>query len=81
MSLEAELALFEENRLEWLKEYEGQFALIKGTDVSFHANDNDAYTTGIDKWGDEPMLIKQVLREDVNEDSLTLLYGLLNAAN
>ncbi len=80
MPLDAELAFFEAHRSEWLKDHEGQFILIKGGDYSFHDTDNEAYQIGIDKYGHSDILIKQVLPEDVVEDSPALLYGLLNVA-
>jgi hypothetical protein len=79
MPLEAEMALFESRRNEWLKEHEGRFVLIKGDEFSFFDSDEEAYRAGVDKWGNEPILIKQVLPEDMIEDSPALLYGLLNA--
>ena len=79
MPLDAEIKLFESRREEWLKEHEGRFVLIKGNDFSFFDSDDEAYKAGVDRWGDEAILIKQVLPEDVIEDSPALLYGLLNA--
>ena len=78
MPLETELALFETNRSEWLKEHEGQFVLIKGTVYSFHDTDEEAYQVAVDKYGNEDVFIKQVLAKDRVEDSLSLLYGLVH---
>lgn len=80
-TLDAELAFFEAHRKEWVKDHAGEFALIKGEDYSFHDSDEAAYRAGIDKWGDEAMLIKRVLPEDIVEESPALLYGLLNASS
>ena len=80
MSLEAELAFFASHKEQWLRDHEGRFVLIRGTDFSFFDSDEEAYRAGIDKWGDEPILIKQILRDDLVEDSPALLYGLLNVS-
>lgn len=78
MPLEAEMAFFEAHRTEWLQDHEGEFALIKESDCTFFKSDAQAYEAGIDKWGEVPMLIKQVLPEDLTEDSYSLLFGLIN---
>ena len=78
MSLEAELELFESNRQEWLKEHEGQFVLIKGTDFSFHDTDEEAYEVAVNKYGNDDIFIRQVFAKDRVEDSLSLLYGLVH---
>ncbi|MEK9139116.1 MAG: hypothetical protein AAB393_18505 [Bacteroidota bacterium] len=79
MALEAELALFEDHRDEWLREHEGQFALVKGTEHAFYDSDEDAYRASVEKYGRVDVLIKQVVPVDLVEDSPSLLYGLLNA--
>ena len=78
MSLEAELKKFEDNRLSWLPDHEGQFVLIKGDDVSFHNTDEEAYTHASGKYGTQDVFIRQVLAKDPVEDSLSLLYGLVH---
>jgi len=80
MSFETELAVFAQHRAEWLTDHEGQFVLIKGTEYSFYSSDDEAYRAGVDKYGDVDVLIKQVLSEDLVEDSPALLYGLLNVS-
>lgn len=72
-----ELAVFETHRQEWLAEHEGQFALIKNGEFSFHEIDSAAYECGLAKYGEVDMLIKQVLPEDLFEGSHALRYGLL----
>lgn len=77
MALEIELSFFEAHREQWLKKHEGEYALIKGEEVAFFDGDGKAYEAGIDKWGDESFLVKQVLKEDASEESPSLLFGLL----
>lgn len=78
MALERELSLFESSRQEWLKDHDGQFVLIKGTDYSFFDTDDEAYTVAVQKYGNEDVFIKQVLVKDRVEDSLSLMYGLVH---
>lgn len=78
MSLKVELKVFGDHKLEWLEKHEGRFALIKGEEYSFHDSDEDAYKAGLEKYGDTDVFIKQILPEDQVEDSLALLYGLVN---
>lgn len=80
VSLQAEIAIFEGNRLSWTKDHNGQFVLIKGDEYSFHDSDEDAYRASVDKYGGQTdVLIKQILCKDVVETSATLRYGLLHA--
>jgi len=81
MALEKELEFFESGRSEWLKEHEGQFVLIKGTDYSFYDTDDEAYEVAVNKYGNQDVFIKQVLPKDRVEDSLSLLYGLVHVAS
>ena len=78
MALEKEFSFFESLRQEWLKDHEGQFVLIKGTDYSFFDTDEEAFTVAVHKYGIEDVLIKQVLPKDRVEDSLSLMYGLVH---
>ena len=78
--MESELQLFESHRSEWLKDHEGQFVLIKEADFSFHNTDEDAYQTAVNQYGRTDVFIKQILPEDMVEDSLSLLYGLLHVS-
>jgi hypothetical protein len=80
MSLETELAFFEAHRVEWIEHHEGKFALIRhevlhGVCDTYEA----AYAAGVQEWGNVPFLVKQILREDLVEESPALVYGLLNA--
>jgi len=48
-----------------LKLYEGQFVLIKGENFAgSFTTDAEAYKAGLEKFGNEPFLIKQVLDDD-----------------
>ena len=79
MSLDTERSFFESHRIEWLTAHEGEFVLIKEHDFSFYETDVEAYEAGVEKYGgDCDMFITRVLPEDIVEDSLSLLYGLVN---
>lgn len=78
MALEKELAFFESNRQEWLKDHDGEFVLIKGEEFAFFDTDDQAYESAIGKYGNQDIFIKQVLAKDRVEDSLSLMYGLVH---
>lgn len=79
-ALAEELAVFESHRQEWLAEHEGQVALVKDGEFSFHETDAAAYECGVDKYGNVDMLIKQVLREDLEDSHALRWHSLLGPA-
>lgn len=81
MALENETRIFESHKDEWLKDHYGEFVLIHASDFSFHASDSEAYSAGIAQWGEVDLFIKQVLPDEPVEDSVALLYGLVNVAS
>ena len=75
----SELEYFEKNKQEYLKLYKGQFVLIKGTTFAgAFTTDAEAYRAGLEKFGNEPFLIKQVLDEDETISYPALTVGMLN---
>ena len=63
--LRLEIEAFEKNRVEWLKHHAGKFAVLKGSDIcGFYDSDENALVAGLEKYGDVPFLIKEVLEED-----------------
>ena len=78
--LETELAYFEAHRSEWLQHHEGKFALIRGENLAgvFDSWEN-AYESGVRKWGNVAFLVKQILPRDPVETVPALTYGLINA--
>lgn len=79
VQLDNEIKFFEAHRLEWIKEHEGQFALIRDGVVHFFDTDEEAYVAGLELWGEVPMLIKRVQKEDAQDGSLSLMYNLVHA--
>ena len=81
MPLERELQYYKKIKPELLdKKDEGKFALIKGEELigTFNRAD-DAYAEGVKRFGLEPFLLKQILREDRTEHLPALAIGVLNA--
>lgn len=63
--LQKELNYFNEHRHEWLKTYENQFAIIKDERlIGTYTAEAEAYKAGLEKIGNQPFLIKQVVKED-----------------
>ena len=78
--LKAERDFFEAHRAELLKEHKGKFVLIKDSQLvdTFDTAEN-AYVAGVQKFGNVPFLIKQVLEKDPVAHIPVLTLGLLGA--
>lgn len=73
MELDKELEYFESIRSELLESSKGQFALIKGNKlIGTFESEAEAYKTGIEKLGNVPFLIKEIVSED-STDFIPLL--------
>ena len=60
--LEREIAAYHDRLPEFLKEHEGEFVLIHGAEVlGFWPTFDEALEVGMDRLGQVPMLVKQVL--------------------
>ncbi len=63
--LQTELEYFQKHKPEYLKLYKGQFVLIKGEEFAgAFTTEAEAYKAGLERFGNEPFLIKQVLDTD-----------------
>jgi hypothetical protein len=88
MALEQELATFESMKAELIKNHDGKFALIKGTEFfgSFDTPTN-AYQEGINQFGKDLFLVKRISEsEEVYRNSggvgrRTLKGTILNESN
>ena len=81
MALETELEFFESKRAEFLATHAGKYALIKGREcIGFFDDDVRAFLVGVERFGTDPFLIKQVLPSDRDETIPALVCGLLNAS-
>lgn len=65
MPLETEVQYFEAHRNEWVKQYPNLYVLIKGAAlVGVYPDAETAHREGVNKFGMEPFLVKQVLPID-----------------
>jgi hypothetical protein len=78
-TLQKELAYYEKYKQEYLKLYKGQFVLIKGEQlVQAFTTGQEAYRAGLEKFGNQPFLIKQVLPDDTKVSYPALTVGAIN---
>ncbi|MBS3141587.1 hypothetical protein J4405_05605 [Candidatus Woesearchaeota archaeon] len=60
-----ELETYEKNKQRLLKDSRGKFVLIKGEEIiNVFDTYSDAVKVGIDKFGNTPFLVKQILEVD-----------------
>lgn len=78
MPLEREIEVFETHLDGWMKEHEGEYALIRGEDVKFFTTKEDAYEAGLELWGEVPMLIKRVQQKDEEQGSFALMCDVIH---
>jgi hypothetical protein len=79
-ALKIELEHFDREQSNLLREHENRFVLIKGTNViGAYDTETQAYEAGVQKFGDEPFLVKQVTKDEPTHDIPALRLGLLGA--
>ncbi len=67
--LKEELKTYEDNKAELLKSDRSKFVLIKGDKIiGIYDTYNDAIKIGIDKFGNVPFLVKQILEVEPREN-------------
>jgi len=77
--LQTELEYFQKHKQEYLKLYKGQFVLIKGEEFAgTFTTEAEAYKAGLEKFGNEPFLIKPVLDNDETASFPALTVGVIN---
>ena len=78
--LEQELKFYEQHRHEFLAVLPGQFALVKGEKlVGVFATMLEAYSNSIEKFGNVPVLIRQILPADPAHGIPAFTQGLIHA--
>lgn len=76
--LQTELEYFQNHKQEYLKLYKNQFVLIKGEEFAgAFTTEAEAYQAGLEKFGNEPFLIKQVLDDDGSVSYPALMVGMI----
>jgi hypothetical protein len=79
MALEREIDYYHRNQAEFLKHYENQFVLIKDeTLAGTYTTELQAYEAGLAHYGNQPFLIRQVLKEEPVAHFPALSLGLIN---
>lgn len=80
--LKKELYFFERNKKRFLKNYLNQFVLIKeNAFIGAYTTEEEAYKAGIEKFGNTPFLIRQVLKEESPVAIPALTLGLIRNAS
>lgn len=78
--LETELAFFEQQLPELLRHHAGKFVLIKESELAgVFDTIQAAYAAGLTRFGNVPMLIRQVLPVQPKVTAPALLHGVLFA--
>jgi hypothetical protein len=81
LELTKELDFFKRNKDKWLKIYRDKYVLVKGEElVGTFDNTDDAYQAAVQKFGNTPVLIKQVTTEEKTEEIPALALGIIRAS-
>ena len=80
MSLETELALFEQMKADLLKNHEGKFVLIRGSEfLGAYDTAQNAYAEGVKRFGRAAFLVKKVTKQEEVYRNQALSLGLVHA--
>ena len=78
--LNHELKFYEENKPDLVARHAGRFALVKGGElIGVFATMQEAYSSSIEKFGNVPVLIRQILPADPAHGIPAFTQGLLHA--
>ncbi|MEK6915563.1 MAG: hypothetical protein AABW89_03420 [Nanoarchaeota archaeon] len=76
--LDTEIKIYEENKQNLLKSDRGKFVLIKGNlIIGTYDTYDDAVKVGIDKFGNKPFLVKQILEVEITGNFTSNLIACL----
>jgi hypothetical protein len=79
--LKTELGYFEKHRADFVERAPGKFVLIKGEeDYGFFDSAENAYKHGMELFGVDPFLIKEILPEDQIHEIPAHFLGLTHAS-
>ena len=80
MVLDAELIYFDKHRVEWLKVYKGQVALVKGDALhGTFTTSKQAFEAGVKLFGTAPFLVKLIEETDAVIQYPAFSIGMLSA--
>ncbi len=78
--LEQELRYFAAHKNEWLQPHKGQYALVKGEELlGTFTSFEETFDAGVEKLGNVPFLVKQILEKDTEVQFPALAVGVLHA--
>ena len=78
MLLDKEIALFEENLPDYIKDKPNQFVVIKDKDVQFFPSREHAINYGINNYGDTGFfLVRQILEQQPKVSIPAVMLGIL----
>ena len=78
MKLKQEYVYYQANKAKLLKEHSGRFVLVKGRGViGFFGSGEEAYKVGLERFGNQPFLIKQITKEEEILQTPALVLGIL----
>ena len=82
MALETEVEFYNSCKKEWLRYYEGKFALIKGKElIGTYTTWQEAFNDGVQRLGNVPFLIRQVQEKDEIVQFPALAVGAISASS
>jgi hypothetical protein len=77
--LQTELDFYNRHKQEYLGVYKNQFVLVKGEDlIGAFTTEEEAYRAGVERFGNQPFLIKQVRDNDNTVSFPALTVGAIN---
>lgn len=78
--LAREIAFYEANRSRYTRAALGKFVLIKGdTEIGIYDRAEDAYAEGARRFGNQPMLLREITLQPKVFTAPALFSGLMNA--
>jgi hypothetical protein len=78
--LDEEIQYFNESLEDWLKQYQGMVALVKGKElIGVFNTEDEALAEGARRYQLQPFLVRRIMREQPNISIPALTLGILNA--
>ena len=78
--LDEEIKYFNESLEDWLKQYSGRIALVKGQElIGVYNTEDEALAEGARRYQLQPFLVRHIIREQTNISVPALTLGILHA--